>query len=349
MICPICQKNTNLVLRLDDFPLHLPPTKEKKLDLETLKIYKCKKCDFLFNESKDNQFYENLYKNQISYVKPKVKSNWTQLIINGGYQNILEIGGGANPVANNLPSYIKTTVVDPFISDSLEIFSNMKLFEGNLEQFLESLKKNNYDKNFDAIFMSHTLEHIADVNSLIKILASEKYFRNADLLIELPNIYNYSVNCSFYTFFFEHCSLFTPKSLNILLRRYLYNIELFKYADNEDQDLMFIFKPKKFLNNNDNVFDDQSQLIVDAFKFNIERIKKSFIERIEKINSEKIVINNSGGGSTSLFLYYLNRDRPDIIKKLYLVDNKLSGYYTSSTGKFINKKEDLDLPVIEII
>tara|TARA_Y100001970_G_C14256939_1_gene876252 strand:- start:8335 stop:9387 length:1053 start_codon:yes stop_codon:yes gene_type:complete len=348
MKCPICSNISVLVYEFTDFPLHLPPSKSKSINLSNLEVYQCKSCDFLFNSYKDLEFYDNLYKNQISYVKPKLKSDWTKIINERNYKNILEIGGGINSIAKFIPSSIKITIVDPSISDYLLSYENVQCFKGTLNNYLDDLKEKNIKLDFDAIFMSHTLEHIPNPKELIDIISSNEIFNKSELLIELPNILQYSKSIPFYTFFFEHCSLFTPLSLYNLMKGFSYKLISSPNLRTNTGDSMYIYKPFNALINQTNI-SPESNLIISYFNSNIKDIVDSFIEKIFSMNSLVVHLPYSGGGSTSLFLYYLSKVNRKALDKLYLSDNLFSGYYVSSTGQLINEKPDFDLPIIKII
>ena len=70
--CPICNSESKKVLENNYFPLHLPP-RENKVEnqdkkLQKLSIYQCLKCDFIFNEFKNENFYFMLVKNKAALI-----------------------------------------------------------------------------------------------------------------------------------------------------------------------------------------------------------------------------------------------------------------------------------------
>lgn len=227
-ICPICdcddgEKLYELKLAKDD--------KEKVIEKSL--IVSCNKCGFVF-ESNDytQKDYDEHYKslksfstamssgtggmseedlNRYDFQIDKIKE-----FINDKNVDILDIGCAKGGLLRRFKyhGYDNVYGIEPE-ENCINI-----LKENNINAEIGSIFDiHKFNKKFDIITISHVLEHIWDLKSVIKIIKT--YLKNDGLLyVEVPDMSNYSKYFfkPFYYFNFEHVNHFTIDTLSMLFK-----------------------------------------------------------------------------------------------------------------------------------
>ena len=197
--CLICNKDKKVEF-LEEYIVEI---KEDKNYFEGAKIYRCDDCDFSFvnpmpSEKKLNDFYKNVYRSEnrppywITEDYDDRKKNYlndrnlsyllyiTTLIDIKKVENVFDFGGGDGDLAYALKKNFQQLNLFCLESDS------------HCKKILKDRGYTNFDnlsdvnKKFDLIVTTHSLEHLADINSIFSKF-NEILNPNGYIYFEVPN------------------------------------------------------------------------------------------------------------------------------------------------------------------
>lgn len=195
-------------------------------NLSSINIVSCQKCGFCFNDKITQEDCNNYYENSQNYTHNLYKS----LELNH------EKYGHLPEILNNLNIQKTDAIIDLTSSDGSLLyylknigytnltFCDISIVNLNATEYANKYKLNitdksdyiNINKKFKVIFFNHTLEHLADINTIfdnIKLLMDNDSF----LYIEVPDIDRIKTNNNpFLELTYEHINFFNAKILNNL-------------------------------------------------------------------------------------------------------------------------------------
>lgn len=219
MNCRICRCKCKKIYTTVDLPECIWPTQKKNI-FSKIMIYSCLKCGHLqtqnFSKKKISNFYGDTqyvlskstnYKKKVILIKKSYGKNFFK------NKEILDVGGGTNPVFKNINSYI----VDFKVQNEIKILFQKRYYEQNIEN-------KTIQRKFDIIFLMHTLEHFKYPGKAIKNIKN-LLNKEGRLFVEIPNFNYYVKKNTYYAIFHQHLSLFTLKHLKNLLSFYSMKIE----------------------------------------------------------------------------------------------------------------------------
>lgn len=178
MICPLCNsQEIEYIFTTNEFHGKYTKTSDK------FKYYKCLNCQSIFPDI-DNvnlkDFYKTNYRHHPKLIeKIIIKTNFIiqntilKLLFGNKSISILDVGCSTGDYLNQLPNYYKKTGIDIKIDDK-----KSKLIEAD---FL----KHNFNKKFDIINFSHSLEHFINPSLAIS-RAYNLLNKNGVVIISLP-------------------------------------------------------------------------------------------------------------------------------------------------------------------
>jgi len=325
MICPICKSNnTDLLLDYGQYPYFTIPLKikDKKNILaqyredqlfSELKYTACKDCGHVYiNQIPDQDVIDDLYLNYYSYPSPlkgefePVRDNYFINVFNKVFnpicrkrnlENVLEVGCFDGYILYKLMKEgYDVTGCDPSIGADIA-----KTFGINVQKGKFSPEQIGKDGNkFDIIISRHFIEHTREPETFIlglgKILQTDGL-----LIIETPNIQHFLENGLLEVFSLQHITLFTSKSIEILL-----NLAGFKVIHSEitPDNLILAAVKSKYINIvNPNAYNT----IVHRFGTRILENRQKLDHALEKMfkkDNGRISIWGAGGfGIAALRLY----------------------------------------------
>ena len=199
MNCPLCNGSTEVILERLNVPVHqnlVCDTIEEALNVKRgdIVLAECE-CGFVFNQSFDESllsYGEKYNNNQMAssafneYVSTIVE---TLDLVN---QFVVEIGCGQGDFLKRLGNGVG---YDPSYIGPPEV-GRVRFVQG----YYDGLEA-------DIIVCRHVIEHVPDPVELIKSLNAPKVF------FETPDFNWIIENGSWWDIFYEHCSYFTPKTL----------------------------------------------------------------------------------------------------------------------------------------
>ncbi len=331
--CRACNsKNVVLNKIINKIPLNIWPQKKIfKNNYKPLKIYICKNCGQIQTQTLNQKSIKKIYTgntyNFNNYTQVKSRINTLQKKYNFKNKNLLDIGGGTNP----LLKYINNAnrwVSDFKINEELKK-NNISLIEGDF------LKKKINEK-FDYIFLFHTLEHLENTNLYLKKIY-KLLNENGRLIIEVPNA-EFDLDYSpYYIFFHMHITVYYKATLINLLK--ISGFEKDKSFNTHDV-LFFSFKKRRYkISSTKTNFYLKSKMFTKKFSDTIKKIDKYFTSE----NIKNIGIFGAGGSSNLLLnnSIYLNKNVNIILdndvkkENLYLFNNKVSIF--KPTNKILEK------------
>jgi hypothetical protein len=226
--CPIClEKNIEIFFEIENAPIFslvTVKTKAEALDIETKRIDLglCHNCGFIFNTTFDKNidYFTAGYEDQQGFSKTFMKflsEISTSFIkrhnLNG--KNGLEIGCGKGDFIKLISNIAggNGIGIDPAYETGRQTESNL-----TFKKEFYSLEHGQLD--FDYICCRHTLEHIHDPVSFLKlILDSIEHKPEVKILFEIPQMKRILDVQAFWDIYYEHCSYFTPGVLASVFRR----------------------------------------------------------------------------------------------------------------------------------
>ena len=171
----------------------------------------------------------------------------------------------------------------PKCAQTAKDFFGIKIFTGVLADYP-------CERQYDLITLSHTLEHIVDINCFFENICSLVH-SNSQLFIEVPNISNTKADGFFSFFSFEHVQYFTAFSLEALLNKYGWRkIQISECFNRNGPVLLGLFKNSSEERCFGNLY-PYNYIFTDAII--TEYIKQSKSKKVNIDNKVNYIIQNS--------------------------------------------------------
>lgn len=225
--CPVCLETKNhVVLTRDRVPVLqnvIVRTEEeaRRFPVARLRICRCEACDFVWNADFDPDAidYNSTYNNSVqasAVYRAHQSAMAARILSRPGPFNCVDIGCGEAEFLQELaasgkigkaigfdPAFKGHAALDPRISVRTVYFDDDTA--GDLPD------------DVHVVVSRHTIEHIPAPRPFIAAIAAYVKSRNLPLYLETPDVEWIFRNNAFEDFFYEHCSLFSPRSMTVLL------------------------------------------------------------------------------------------------------------------------------------
>ncbi|MBB4063943.1 class I SAM-dependent methyltransferase [Gellertiella hungarica] len=228
--CPACDGTEhNVILTRSNVPVLqnvIVKTEEeaRAFPVARLRICQCRNCDFVWNADFDADVirYDSSYNNsvQASGVYRAHQSAMAEKILaRPGTFNCVDIGCGEGEFLEELARsgrVGKAIGFDPAFKGHPGMHPAVSV---RTHYFTEETARALPD-DIHVVCSRHTIEHIPEPAPFIEAIAGYVRARNLPLYLETPDVDWILRNKAFEDFFYEHCSLFSPRSMTLLLKRY---------------------------------------------------------------------------------------------------------------------------------
>ncbi|MCC0637091.1 class I SAM-dependent methyltransferase [Clostridioides sp. ES-S-0001-02] len=228
MRCPICgSENINIFLSRKNVPIHQNFIfSNREVAINDVKgdliVGLCSHCEFIFNTSFDtskiqyDDFYDNTQNHSFRF-QSHINEIISYLIkeYNLSKKVVVEVGCGKGEF---LKTFIQRSKGKGYGFDPSYVGETVML-DGSLLFEKKYYDDTCTDISADCVFIRHVIEHMQNpkdiMKSIKKVLVNSP---NSILYIETPCVEWILKNNIMYDFFYEHCSYFNKKSLNLLLQ-----------------------------------------------------------------------------------------------------------------------------------
>ena len=229
-LCKICGNNTNLLFKLDLL------NSSFIYNMKNVNIVSCSNCGFCFNNKITQEDCNEYYSNSTNYSHSLYK---TQPLQHDRYKHFKDLLPRLN--INNTDSIIDLTASDGSLLTYLQHIgynnvtycdisqTNINNHDFDTKYKLNIVDKNDYhniNKKYKLIILSHTLEHLSDLQSIFDNI---KLLMDVDslLYIEVPDMNRIKCDKSaFLELTFEHINFFNSTTLdNLCLKHNLINCD----------------------------------------------------------------------------------------------------------------------------
>lgn len=228
--CPVCLETKNhIVLTRDRVPVLqnvIVRTEEeaRSFPVARLKICRCEACDFVWNADFDPDAidYNSSYNNSVqasAVYRAHQSAMAARILDRPGTFNCVDIGCGEAEFLSELVAsgrIGKAIGFDPAFKGVYPLDSRIAV---RTVYFNDETAKDLPD-DIHVVCSRHTIEHIPDPRPFIASIAAYVKSRNLPLYLETPDVEWIFRNNAFEDFFYEHCSLFSPRSMTVLLRSF---------------------------------------------------------------------------------------------------------------------------------
>lgn len=331
MKCRVCNFSTKLIYVSPKLPEYFWPSL-KKTKTSNCKVFGCNKCYSIqlqnFSKKRIQSFYGDESFNIITSENHQKRINIIKKYYGLNFfrkKNIIDIGGGVNPIMNNK----NVDIYDFKISKD-----NNKSFKGNI--FSGDIEKIKLKKKYDIVFLLHTLEHLPNPLKAINLI-KDILNKRGKIFIEIPNFDYFIKKMPHYAVFHQHLNMYDLKNLKNLFNFAELTIE--KIFLKKDVIFCSVYRNKKSVYKNKKIDETLKINLVNKIKilkFNLKKQKK-----LLKKSFKKNVLHLYGaGGSTSLLLF---NHRFFLKKIVNIYDNEKRKHNKLFPGtKKLNRKPNLD-------
>ena len=304
-------------------------------------ICRCEKCGFIFvknplTKEQLDEKYKNFSKYEFDNKQTVIQQGYLRRCIDqksfiensintDTYDTVLEIGAASG---FNLSLYKTKTVygIEPSKWNCENAKNNyeVNMFAGTFEEYMNSERN---DK-FDLIFLSHTLEHIANPCDFIKQCAK---INNNYIFIEVPS-FDYKVKDEpFGMFTDEHVNLFTFESLQNLMNLTGYELVnaqipfcIGDIAPSGYPSLRTLWKKSNSIKKYKAVF--TTKLLFDSYISWSEKAMDDICKKIDSIKGDKKIALWGIGNTAARILGATNLGKKNIVRA-YDSDKRKHGIY----------------------
>lgn len=225
--CPLCLSADNVVIversRVPVLQNVIVRTRQEAVDFPTgrLSICACRHCSFVWNDAFDPSAidYGATYNNSVQasgvYLAHQAAMA-NRVLAADGDLHYLEIGCGEGEFIDALErtGRLKSAVgYDPAFHGDYAFGSHITVFR----EYFEARSSAKVPAMINTVCSRHTIEHVPDPRAFMTEIARFVCERNVRLLMETPDVSWILKRAAFEDFFYEHCSLYSPRSIAYLL------------------------------------------------------------------------------------------------------------------------------------
>lgn len=228
--CPVCLSHDYRVIEeRDRVPVLqnvIVETEEQARAFPTarLKICGCKACGFVWNAAFDPSAidYSSNYNNSVQasgvYLAHQ-RAMAAKVLSIPGDLHYLEIGCGEGEFIEALDAtgrLASAVGFDPAFHGQREFGPHVTIWQ----EYFTTQTAEKVPGDINVVCSRHTIEHIPNPRDFIRDIAAFVKERNLKLFLETPDVSWIFRHTAFEDFFYEHCSLFTPHSMQLLLAEF---------------------------------------------------------------------------------------------------------------------------------
>jgi hypothetical protein len=228
--CPVCLRGTGKIIdERERVPVLQNIIVESRQEASIFPMAKlsmafCETCGFLWNKEFDpkKMDYGKGYNNSVQASKAYLAHQnlmTEKVLANSGAINYLEIGCGAGEFIEALDRTGRLTTAigfDPVWSGQRSFGSHVTIWP----DYFNSNTARKLPSNINVVCSRHTIEHIPKPRDFIRDISEFISRRRVKLFLETPDATWILRNVAFEDLFYEHCSLFTPQSMQYLLAEF---------------------------------------------------------------------------------------------------------------------------------
>ena len=228
--CPVClHADFDEILKRDRVPVLqnvIVATEEeaRAFPVARLRITGCRHCGFFWNADFDPdaidynlQYNNSVQASQVYLAHQKAMAE--RVLALPGKLSCLEVGCGEGEFLNALAAagrLAKAIGFDPAHKGVYPLAENIEV----VRAYFDDAAAKALPGDINVVVSRHTIEHIPQPRPFIAAIAAYVKERGLPLFLETPDVSWILENNAFEDFFYEHCSLFSPRSMQYLLAEF---------------------------------------------------------------------------------------------------------------------------------
>ncbi|GEO83494.1 MULTISPECIES: class I SAM-dependent methyltransferase [Alphaproteobacteria] len=228
--CPLCLSANNVAIveraRVPVLQNVIVRTRAEALEFPTgrLSICGCQRCGFVWNDDFDPAAidYGATYNNSVQasgvYLAHQA-AMVDRVLKEKGDLHYLEIGCGEGEFIDALEKTgrLKTAIgFDPAFHGNYAFGPHITIFR----EYFDADSAVKVPDTINTVCSRHTIEHVPDPRAFVAEIAKFVKERKVRLLMETPDVTWILRRAAFEDFFYEHCSLYSPRSIQYLLAEF---------------------------------------------------------------------------------------------------------------------------------
>lgn len=254
--CPVSgSRNAKLLLERKNFPLYQHPVPDNK-NIEDirfdLRYLYCPESGHAYQQEFRQDMLEKLYQyhyytpaaSHIAYTLKERFEKFFNRVLKEKDLSILEIASSSGEVIERLKNSNPTFSFTGF--EPSERTADDAIAKGieTIKEFFGTEMAQKHDRQYDAIFARHLIEHIFDFEDFFTGINTATH-DDSVLIFETPALDHYLEKASINPFHVEHIHLFSCHSLSMLGKKYGWYT--FQYEITENGNMLMAFKKDKNL------------------------------------------------------------------------------------------------------
>lgn len=228
--CPVClHSDFDEILNRERVPvlqnvIVATEAEARDFPVARLRIVGCRHCSFVWNADFDpdaidyNLQYNNSVQASQVYLDHQ-KAMAERVLSRPGQLSCLEVGCGEGEFLNVLSAsgrLDKAIGFDPAHKGVYPLAENIEI----VRAYFDGAAASALPGDINVVVSRHTIEHIPQPRPFIAAIAAYVRERGLPLFLETPDVSWILRNNAFEDFFYEHCSLFSPRSMQYLLAEF---------------------------------------------------------------------------------------------------------------------------------